>query len=177
MQADGQRLPFRDAAFDAVMLIQVFGGCATGGSSPPRRGACCARTGALVIGRIGRARGRRRRAHEAAARVISRSRGRRADHVNARDDVGTRLGRSRDERRVVAADGRRSARRAQFIDRHRTGARFSALPEPVKDEALARLAAWARATFGSLDAASPEPHAFELQIFKFRKERSLTCRT
>src|SRR5256885_12832458 len=26
LQADGRQLPFRDAAFDAVMLVQVFGG-------------------------------------------------------------------------------------------------------------------------------------------------------
>src|SRR4051812_19578616 len=26
VQADGERLPFRDATFDAIMLIQVFGG-------------------------------------------------------------------------------------------------------------------------------------------------------
>ena len=32
---------------------------------------------------------------------------------------------------------------------------------------MARLAVWAETEFGSLDAASSEAHAFELQVFKF----------
>ena len=32
---------------------------------------------------------------------------------------------------------------------------------------MRRLAAWAATAFGSLDAASVEPHGFELQLFRF----------
>jgi len=53
-----------------------------------------------------------------------------------------------------------------FLDRHPTGARFSALPEPVRQEALRKLGAWAEATFGSLDAVLSEPYEFELRVFK-----------
>jgi hypothetical protein len=55
-----------------------------------------------------------------------------------------------------------------FLERHRTGARFSSLPEDVKDSALGRLAAWAVRQFGSLDAGTAEQHRFELRLFKFQ---------
>ena len=57
-----------------------------------------------------------------------------------------------------------------FLDRHRTGARFSVLPEPVKEQALRTLRAWAVTTFGSLEAASTERHVFELRVFTFPDE-------
>src|SRR5262249_24344996 len=53
-----------------------------------------------------------------------------------------------------------------FLDRQPSGARFSQLHWPVKDEALRKLGAWAVASFGSLDAVFRERHAFELQVFK-----------
>ena len=69
--------------------------------------------------------------------------------------------------RVLAATWESTRSPRAFLDRHRTGARFSALPEPVKAEALAKLAAWAEVAFGSLDAVTRERHAFELRIFHF----------
>ena len=44
---------------------------------------------------------------------------------------------------------------------------FAALPARIRDEALSRLAAWATAAFGSLDAAFSERRAFELNVFRF----------
>src|SRR6185436_13046714 len=123
VQADGHRLPFCDASFDAVLLVQVFGGI--------------------------------RDWQQFAAEV-------------RREDIQHQLGThaADKQRRVVGTwSAERTAR--QFIARHRGGARFSALPESVKDDAMARLGAWAAQAFGSLDAASAESHAFELQIFKF----------
>jgi hypothetical protein len=54
-----------------------------------------------------------------------------------------------------------------FLTRHRTGVRFAALPAAIQDEALGRLAEWARQAFGSLDQASDEEHSFELEVFAF----------
>jgi hypothetical protein len=34
---------------------------------------------------------------------------------------------------------------------------------------MSELSTWAAATFGSLDAEHVEPHAFELQVFKFQE--------
>ena len=74
---------------------------------------------------------------------------------------------------VIAATWTAHRTPRQFIARHRGGARFSALPDDVKSEAMARLAAWAEPTFGSLDAAFSEAHSFELQVFKFRRSDRL----
>ena len=37
----------------------------------------------------------------------------------------------------------------EFLQRHRTGARFAALPVDIQDQALEKLRAWAETTFGS----------------------------
>jgi hypothetical protein len=55
----------------------------------------------------------------------------------------------------------------EFLSRHRTGARFAALPQSIQEEALARLRAWAATNFGSVDARCEEQHSFELGIFEF----------
>jgi ubiquinone/menaquinone biosynthesis C-methylase UbiE len=55
----------------------------------------------------------------------------------------------------------------EFLSRHRTGARFAALPPAIQEEALARLGAWAETNFGSLNASFDEQHSFELSIFEF----------
>jgi len=55
----------------------------------------------------------------------------------------------------------------EFLSRHRTGARFAALPLSIQEEALARLHAWAETNFGSASTRFEEQHSFELGIFKF----------
>jgi len=91
------------------------------------------------------------------------------DRANARDDILAWLESSAGSSTIVTAaswTARRTPR--AFIERHGSGARFSQLPAPVKTQALRELGAWAAATFGSLDTAHSEPHAFELQVFKFQ---------
>jgi hypothetical protein len=39
------------------------------------------------------------------------------------------------------------------------------LPAATQDEALGRLADWARHAFGSLDQAADEVHSFEIHVF------------
>jgi hypothetical protein len=55
----------------------------------------------------------------------------------------------------------------EFLSRHRTGARFAALPLSIQEEALARLRAWAETNFGSVNAGFEEHHSFDLDIFEF----------
>ena len=55
----------------------------------------------------------------------------------------------------------------EFLVRHRTGARFAALPVTVQEQALKQLAAWAETSFGSLDTPFQEQRSFELDIFEF----------
>jgi ubiquinone/menaquinone biosynthesis C-methylase UbiE len=55
----------------------------------------------------------------------------------------------------------------EFLLRHRTGARFAALPLAVQEEALARLHSWAETNFGSVKTSFEEHRSFELGIFEF----------
>lgn len=55
----------------------------------------------------------------------------------------------------------------EFLSRHRTGARFAALPLAVQQESLAKLRAWAEINFGSANAGFEEHHSFGLGIFEF----------
>jgi SAM-dependent methyltransferase len=167
VQADGERLPFADATFDAVMLIQVFGG-----TRGWRRVLLEARrvlraAGALVVGRtVLPPDGVDARMKTRVATILDEM-GVQRDAVNPRDDAVRLLEKAASGVQINAAAWNSERTPRGFIERHRTGARFSALPEPVKDEALRRLGAWAAATFGSLDAVSDERHAFELRVFRF----------
>jgi hypothetical protein len=92
---------------------------------------------------------------------------------NTREHVQRWLGSTAGGGAPVAAaawDAERTPR--GFLERHRTGARFSLLPEPIKDEALSRLATWALTEFDSLDARQTERHTFELRTFTWNEEAS-----
>jgi ubiquinone/menaquinone biosynthesis C-methylase UbiE len=168
VQADGEQLPFADASFDAVMLIQVFGGMRDWLRFMTEVRRVLRPAGALILGRTIAprdgvdARMKRQLADLLAAMgVAPRS-------ANARQDVQQWLEQTAPgSTRMSAATWTAKRSPAQFIARHRGGARFSALPPDVKTEAMRRLAAWAATAFGSLDAASDEPHGFELQLFRF----------
>lgn len=66
---------------------------------------------------------------------------------------------------------KRTAR--EFLERHRSGARFSVLPPAVQTEALEKLGVWAAKACGSLDSVFSETHTFELHIFGIG-DRSVT---
>jgi ubiquinone/menaquinone biosynthesis C-methylase UbiE len=166
IQADGERLPFRDATFDAVMLIQVFGG-----TRGWRRVLAEARrvllpTGALVIGRTAApADGVDAQMKQRLDTILDEMAVPR-DRANPRDDALRLLDETASGSRVNAAAWIAERTPRGFLDRHRTGARFAALPTSIKDESLRKLAAWATTTFGSLDASFSELHSFELRVFR-----------
>ena len=168
VQADGHRLPF-GTAFDAVMLIQVFGGLTDWRQFAAEVRRVLRPGGATVIGRTATPHdGVDARMKRQLDLILDQSGARRSG--NARADVETLFGTdaSRVERRIAGTwMAQRTPR--QFIARHRGGARFSALPEEVKSDAMARLAAWAETAFGSLDASSSESHSFELQVFRYKR--------
>jgi hypothetical protein len=68
---------------------------------------------------------------------------------------------------VTAASWTAERTPREFFERHRTGARFAALPVAVQEEALRKLTAWAEEKFGSLDRVLPEEHSFEVDTFDF----------
>ena len=167
VQADGRALPFPDSSFDGVMLIQVFGGLAEWRSLLAEVRRVLRTDGTLVIGRTSTPpQGLDARMKKQLA-VILAAIG--ADHnaTNPREEIERWLADTAQGARQVPAawDAIRTPR--SFLDRHRTGARFAALPEPAKQQALGKLAAWAVETFGSLDAACSESHHFELRIYRF----------
>jgi ubiquinone/menaquinone biosynthesis C-methylase UbiE len=167
VQSDGQLLPFGDAAFTGVLLIQVFGGLRGWRRLLAEARRVLTPRGTLVLGRIVTPDNGvdARMRHELAAILTTMNA---APGTNARDEVQRWLEAAAEHAtRVVAArwDAERTPR--SFLERHRTGARFSALPEPLKAEALDKLAAWAAASFGSLDAVTREPQEFELRVFRF----------
>jgi ubiquinone/menaquinone biosynthesis C-methylase UbiE len=167
VQADGEHLPFRDATFDAVMLIQVFGGMRGWRRLLAEARRVLRGAGVLVLGRtLAPPDGLDARMKARLALLLDEI-GASADRTNTRQDAQGWLEQQARGTRLVAATwtARRTPR--EFIERHGTGARFSPLPAPVKEEAMRRLAAWAATAFGSLDAASVESHGFELQLFRF----------
>jgi ubiquinone/menaquinone biosynthesis C-methylase UbiE len=169
VQSDGELLPFRDATFDAVMLIQVFGAMRGWRRLIGEARRVLRSQGVLVIGRsVAPADGVDQRMKQRLASVLG-GMGVEAER-NMRDDVQHWLdSTAREKTHVVAAAWPADRSPRAFLERHRTGARFSALPEPVKEEALCALGAWAAETFGSLDAVFSEPHAFELRLYRFHQ--------
>jgi demethylmenaquinone methyltransferase/2-methoxy-6-polyprenyl-1,4-benzoquinol methylase len=169
VQADGERFPFRDATFDAVMLIQVFGAMRgwRGVLAEARRVMRSA--GTLLVGRTtAPADGIDEQMKQRLATILD-AMGAQRDRASRRAEALRFLAEAASESRVSAAAWNAERTPRAFLERHRTGARFAALPASIKDEALGKLAAWATATFGSLDATFREPHSFELRVFKFQQ--------
>jgi SAM-dependent methyltransferase len=169
VQADGLMLPFPRASFEAVLMVQVVSG------SPvwrrilmeARRVLCPG--GCLILGRTIQPRGG----------LDARMRDRLVGILSEMGIVAGRPGADRDEAFArLAGEAARADRRAvaqwvskrtpeDFLSRHSTGARFAALPEGVKVQALERLARWAMDVFPSLQTEVWEEHSFEIDIFYY----------
>lgn len=166
VQADGHRLPFGDAAFDAVLLVQVFGGMSAWEEFAAEVSRVLRPRGTVLIGRTAAPDDGVDARMKVQLDAILGADERRGNNRRKIEDLFGARAVSRAHRSVASWRTQRTPR--QFIARHRGGARFSHLPEPVKDDAMEKLAAWAEQTFGSLDAASDETHAFELNIYRFQ---------
>ena len=167
VQADGGRLPFRDATFDAVLLVQVIGAAQSWRTLVTEAQRTLQPAGALILGH----------AVAPAAGIDAQMKQRLASllgELGVSYDMETRgvaqpwlEARARTSTRVTAAEWTAERTPEGFLSRQQTGARFSRLPEAVRAATLRKLTEWAGATFGSLDTAFRERHAFELQLFKF----------
>ena len=169
VQADGEALPFGDATFDAVLLIQLIGAARNWRRMIAEAQRVLRSPGALVIGQtVMPADGLDAQMKQRLASFLDQ-RGVPSYHKTARGDAQRRLeSTAHSSTRVVAAAWNADRTPRGFLDRQRTGAQFSKLPEPIKEEALRQLCTWAAARFGSLDVVFSERHEFELQIFKFK---------
>jgi ubiquinone/menaquinone biosynthesis C-methylase UbiE len=168
-QADGLRLPFADAMFDAVLLIQVVGAARSWPGLLAEARRVLRSGGALVEGRTAMpedgldAQMKRRLAS------LLEDMGVAAYHKKGEQDIPHSLASAaRSDTRVVAAAWTADRTPQGFLDRQPTGARFSALPEETQKKARDRLEKWAEATFGSLDAMFSEQHEFRLRVLKFQ---------
>lgn len=168
LQADGRRLPFRENAFDAVLLIQVVGAAEGWQALVEEARRVLRPAGALVIGRT----------VTPEASVDAQMKHRLATVLQ---DLGVPSHQMKNRAvlqhsletealtstRTLAATWVAERSPSMFLSRQRTGARFSRLPLAVQATALRNLSEWAIAHFGSLDAAFSEQHAFELHMYRF----------
>lgn len=167
-QAEGRQLPFRNASFDLVLLMQVL----SAGNWRPLLEECrrVLRPGGVIA--VGHTKSPDSGVDAQLKRQL----------VAILDAMHVPWHQPRESRRqalewLEAASVRRCYREAavwkattsaeQFLSRHRTGARFAALPSAVQEEALASLRAWAEINFGSVNTSFDEQHSFELGIFEF----------
>jgi ubiquinone/menaquinone biosynthesis C-methylase UbiE len=168
-QAEGRQLPFRNASFDLVLLMQVL---SAAGNWRPLLDECrrVLRPGGIIA--VGHTK-------SPESGVDAQLKGRLATVL---EEMQVPWHQPRESRRqalawLEAASVRHwyreaarwtvTAKAEEFLSRHRTGARFAALPPAIQEEALARLRAWAETSFGSVNAGFEEQHSFELSIFEF----------
>jgi ubiquinone/menaquinone biosynthesis C-methylase UbiE len=168
-QAEGRQLPFQNASFDLVLLMQVL---SAAGNWRPLLDECrrVLRPGGIIA--VGHSKSPESGIDAQLKRQL----------VVILEAMQVPWHQPRESRRqalawLEAASVRHCYREAaywkvntsaeEFLSRHRTGARFAALPLAVQEEALARLRAWAETNFGSVSASFEEQHSFELGIFEF----------
>jgi SAM-dependent methyltransferase len=167
VQTDGQCLPFSDGSFDAVLLMHVLSGASNRRRLLLEAKRVLGSTGLLMAGRTIApddgvdARMKQRLGGVLTALGIPSYSGR-VDDARAMPGGMTQASRT-----VTAASWRSQRTPRRFLERHPTGARFAALPAPIRDIAMRRVRDWARTEFGSLDAEFTELYHCELTIFRF----------
>ena len=167
-QAEGRQLPFQNARFDLVLLMQVL----SAGNWRPLLDECRRVLRPAGIIAVGHTRSPESGVDAQLKRQL----------VAILEAMQVPWHQPRESRRqalawLESASARHWYREAavwkvttsaeEFLSRHRTGARFAALPPAVQEEALAMLRAWAKTNFGSVNTSFEEHHSFELGIFEF----------
>jgi ubiquinone/menaquinone biosynthesis C-methylase UbiE len=174
VQADGQHLPFRHATFDAVMLIQIFGGLHGWRQVLAEVKRVLRPRGLVLVGHTTRPPAGIDAQLKGKLSSILDGLGIKSHQRNVRDEVMHALSAvSETDIRVVAAEWDAEPTPSRFINRHQKGALFSELPPLIKEQALYQLGEWAMKKFGSLDVDSHERHSFELRIFRFGEKEAV----
>jgi SAM-dependent methyltransferase len=174
IRADGAMLPFRDATFDAVMLIQVLSGVPGWRRFLADAVRVLRPAGALIAGRV----------VAPDDGVDAQMKSRLATILDGmdihpyrdtpRDDALAWLERQMPAPTILTAASWVAERTPRgFIERHGSGARFSVLADVVRQDAMHRLGVWATERFGSLDTGCAEQHRFELIIHR-RQQGTVT---
>ena len=168
-QADAAQLPFPDAVFDGVLLVQVLSGTSHWRNLLNEVKRVLRPDGALFVGQsIAPDNGIDARMKQRLAEILDemnehpyqrKSKQHAFDWLDRQATVTTK--------QVARWQMSRTPR--QFVERHGSGARFSALDPALQTMAMDRVKQWALDSFGSLDAASPEEQCFELRIYRFHQ--------
>jgi SAM-dependent methyltransferase len=173
IQADGENLPFAEASFDAVLLMQVLNAAHDWRRLLLETKRVLRPAGSLIVGRTVApedgvdARMKRRLGELLGALGIQAYAGRAVDDALAMLQCAAQTSRT-----FTVASWRSDRTPRRFLERHATGARFSALSESVRDAAMRQLHDWATTAFGSLDVACTEPYRCELTIFHLEPGKS-----
>lgn len=167
-QAEGSRLPFKNAVFDLVLLMQVL----NSSNWRPMLDECrrVLRPGGIIA--VGHTKSPESGVDAKLKRHLAvilegmhvpwhQPREWRRQALAWLEDVSER------HWHCEAARWKVTTSAEEFLSRHRTGARFAALPSAVQQESLAKLRAWAETNFGSVNAGFEEQHSFTLSIFEF----------
>jgi SAM-dependent methyltransferase len=167
-QAEGQQLPFKNAIFDLVLLMQVLNSA----NWRPMVDECLRvlRPGGIVA--VGHTKspesGVDAQLKRQLATILE------AMHVTwhlprewRRQALAWLEVVSARHWHREAARWKVSTSAEEFLLRHRTGAKFAVLPLSVQEEALTKLRAWAQTNFGSMNASFEEQHSFDLDILEF----------
>jgi ubiquinone/menaquinone biosynthesis C-methylase UbiE len=169
-QADGTRLPFPDAAFDAVLLVQVLNKVERWRHLLTDTIRVLRPGGIVVAGRVAApddgidTQMKNRLATILEEMDVHPYRGK------FREDAMGWLARTLPHPQIVVAATWIAGRTPDgFLQRHAGGARFSVLSEAVKQQAMHRLRAWGAERFGALDTVCHEDFRFELIIHRFQQ--------
>lgn len=168
-QADGTRLPFRNGALDLVLLMHVLSGTQDWEEIVKESRRVVRAGGAVAVGHTARSEsGIDAQLKRKLLSILEEMGIPRRQSWESRREALEWLG-SQSRRRVHshATSWATSTSAQQFLERHRTGARFAALEPAVQEVAIRTLTKWAVKTFGSLDSTFEEQHSFELDIFEF----------
>jgi SAM-dependent methyltransferase len=169
VQADGRQLPFRDGSFDLVLLMHVLSGAEDWQSILNEARRVLVPGGSVAVGQtVNPESGIDTQLKRQLTVILDRMQIVRHRPQESRNHALSRL-QSLAVRNVhcQAASWSVKTTPSDFLIRHRTGARFAALPADVQEHALNRLSTWAEMTFGSLVAEFQEQRSFELDIFSF----------
>jgi ubiquinone/menaquinone biosynthesis C-methylase UbiE len=168
VQANGEQLPFPDGSFDAVILVQIFGGMKGWRRLVDEARRVLRQRGVLLMGRWlippdGIDEQMKQRVH-----VLFGERSLSLELQSTRKNVQRWLEAIAPHSSCITASTWRVSRTPRgFLERRSSGAQFSTLPAALKTEILEELGVWATKSFGSLDSVFTETHEFELRAFKF----------
>ena len=168
LQADGGCLPFAGSSFGLVLLMQVLSGTDNWRNLLSETARVIAPGGFVVVGQtVTPQAGVDGQMKRRLSTILKEMGVARHDSKKSRDESLEWLQSGSSQRMHVTATSWTAMRTArEFLDRHRSAARFSSLPPAVQEEALEKMSAWAKKTWGSLDKIFTEKHNFELQMFK-----------